>query len=325
MAASDLYQKLYNQTQVQLAKKLDATEMEIAKRYGEVLVSCRRKLERFYEKYAQQDGVLSNADKTTVARLSALQDSIEEILKKKIPTINTYTKKLTGEMYEESFFRHAYAIDQSGGMSLSWGLVPEHAVEAAVKGAYDTFAKSRNLAIAQAKAVRQIRQEISLAMTRGDSYEKLAARIGKAIGCNVVNGKVRYGRCGAAAWSMEVARTEGQRVLVEGQSAAYEKAKDLGCQIEEVWDATLDARTRPEHATLDGKAKDDPDKGWMVESLGSYVSAPLHSGVASFDINCRCRIRAQVVGFPPDQRYVRGDGVKPYQTYKQWAASKKRS
>jgi len=191
-------------------------------------------------------------------------------------------------------------------------------VEAAVKGTYDTFAKSRNLAVAQAKAVRLIRREISLATIRGDNYEKLASRIGKAIGCNVVGGKVRYGRCGAAAWSMEVARTEGQRVLVEGQTAAYDRARELGCDIEIVWDATLDARTRPAHGALDGKVQDDPEKGWWVESLGKYVSAPLHSGVAAFDVNCRCRKRAQVKGFPPDERYVRGDGVVPYQTYQEW-------
>lgn len=63
---------------------------------------------------------------------------------------------------------------------------------------------------------------------------------------------------------------------------------------EEVWDATLDARTRPEHAMLDQQVKDEEHGGWYVPRLSKYVSAPLHSGDPSFDLNCRCRVTARV-------------------------------
>ena len=40
--------------------------------------------------------------------------------------------------------------------------------------------------------------------------------------------------------------------------------------------------------------------------------------MAGSDADCRCRIRDEVKGYPPKERYARGDGIKPYQTYDQW-------
>ncbi len=81
---------------------------------------------------------------------------------------------------------------------------------------------------------------------------------------------------------------------------------------EEVWDATLDARTRPEHAMLDQQVKDEEHGGWFVLRLGKYVSAPLHSGDPSFDLNCRCRVTARV-------RYLQDEKtINAQYTYKEW-------
>lgn len=68
-----------------------------------------------------------------------------------------------------------------------------------------------------------------------------------------------------------------------------------------IWDAPLDKKTRVEHGALDGQAKNKERNGWIVLSIG-LVRAPLQSGVASFDINCRCRIRGQVKGYPSKKK-----------------------
>ncbi|WP_320130260.1 phage minor head protein [uncultured Sphaerochaeta sp.] len=319
--ARDLYTRLYGNTQVELAKLMDEGELEIVRQYGIVLQQCRDKLDRIYKTYSK-DGKLNNAAMSKANRLTSLQDDIEAILKEKVPSVTEYTRDLTEEMYKASFYRHAYIIDQAGGMSLSWGLVPRVAVERAIKGKYDKFAKSKMLSMPQKEAIAAIRKDLGQAIIRGDSYPVLAKRIANHIGVDVKRAKAIYGNKGMAAWSITVARTEGQRVLVEGQDAAYEKARELGCDVIAIWDATLDGRTRAAHAALDGQERNEAKGGWDVPGIG-VVSAPLHSGVASFDVNCRCRLRSQVKGYPPGERYIRGDGITAYQTFEQWEVTQK--
>ncbi len=314
--ASSLYDTLYKKAQVELAKILQNEESSIIKLYGTALYEIRKILKELYDKYAE-DGKLTNAQMTKYNRLKSVQDQVESILKKKLKEVDSLTKLLTKEQYQEAFYRHAYAIDQAGGMALNWGLIPEQAVEEAMKSPFSKLASSKALSQSRTETVEKIRQEIGLSIIRGDSYEVLANRIDSILGVTVSGNKATYTGKGASYRSLMVARTEGQRVLVDGHEKATAQAREMGCNIETIWDATLDGRTRPSHAALDGKPKDDPDKGWFVPEIG-WVSAPLHSGVASFDINCRCRTRDQVKGYPPQERYVRGDGIKPYQTYAQW-------
>ncbi len=318
--AQKLFDRLYKEAQVELAKILEGAERLIIKYYGTALSQCRRTLMSIYKKYGS-DGKLSNADMSKYNRLSRLQDDISSILKEQLVTVDDMIYRLTGSQYQEAFYRHAYIIDQAGGMSLSWGQIPQDAVKVVVESSLSKLAKSKTLALARQGSVDKVRAELALSVIRGDSYEKLAQRISDVLGVRIEDGKrYRYLDKGAAYRSMTVARTEGQRVLVAGQQAAYDRAKELGCEFDRIWDATLDGRTRPEHAELDGKTMDMEHQGWYVPSIG-WVSGPLHSGVARFDINCRCRVVSQIKGLPPTERYVRGDGVQPYQTYSEWKAS----
>lgn len=314
--ASRLYDQLYRQAQVELAGILQGEERSIIKLYGTALHDIRKILKNLYDKYSVE-GKLTNGEMSKYNRLANVQDQICRILQKNMKQVDSLTKRLTAEQYSEAFYRHAYAIDQVGGMALNWGLIPEEAVEAAIKSPFSKLASSKALAASREGTVDRIRQEIGLSIIRGDSYDVLANRISAVLGVSPKGAGAAFNGKGAAYRSLMVARTEGQRILVEGQMAATQKALELGCEIETIWDATLDSRTRPAHAALDGRPKDDPEKGWLVPEIG-YVTAPLHSGVASFDINCRCRTRDQVIGYPPSERYVRGDGIKPYQTYDQW-------
>lgn len=305
------FEEFYRPVQVALAKKLAADDRKVLALYGQVLREVRKKIEKLYGRYAKNDGKLDNADKSMADRLLSLNEDIQRIMNEKLPGIVDYQAKLTGEMYEESFYRHCWAIDKGGTMGLSFGMVPRKAVENAVKGSHDTFAKSR-LLLEKSNAVERLKEDVGLALIRGDSYQTLAGRIALHIGVDEQSmKKVRYLHKGMASWSMLVARTEGQRVIAEGQMDAYSKARELGCEIEVVWDATLDARTRPEHAALDQQVKDEAHGGWYVKRLGRYVSAPLHSGDPSFDINCRCRVTARV-------KYLKEGSAGEAYTYKEW-------
>ncbi|MBQ3729690.1 MAG: hypothetical protein II903_09335, partial [Spirochaetales bacterium] len=255
--ASRLYDRLYAQAQVELAKILQGEERSIIRLYGTALYDIRKILKDLYDKYSVE-GKLTNGEMSKYNRLANVQDQIEKILEKNLKQVDSLTKRLTAEQYSEAFYRHAYAIDQVGGMALNWGLIPEEAVEAAMKSPFSKLSSSKALKASREGTVDRIRQEIGLSVIRGDSYDVLANRISAVLGVSPKGTGAAFNGKGAAYRSLLVARTEGQRILVEGQEAATKKALDLGCDIETIWDATLDSRTRPAHAALDGRPKDDP-------------------------------------------------------------------
>ena len=174
------------------------------------------------------------------------------------------------------------------------------------------LADSPALAAARAGAINRVRNEITLSLVRGESYDKMSRRIGMVLGFNSDN---RFTGRGEAYRAMRIARTEGSRAMVQGQARTYEKARENEIEVEEYWDAALDDRTRAAHGRMDGKMR-GPDE--MFDTPVGKISAPLTSGVPAFDINCRCRIRGQIPGYPPETRYVRGEGLVPWISYEDW-------
>ena len=190
--------------------------------------------------------------------------------------------------------------------------MPTEAVESIVNSPLSKLADSPALAAARAGAINRVRNEITLSLVRGESYDKMSRRIGMVLGFNEDN---RFMGRGEAYRAMRIARTEGSRAMVQGQARTYQKARENEIEVEEYWDAALDDRTRAAHGRMDGK-KRGPDG--MFDTPVGKIPAPLTSGVPSFDINCRCRIRGQIPGYPPETRYVRGEGSVPWVSYEEW-------
>ena len=89
--------------------------------------------------------------------------------------------------------------------------------------------------------------------------------------------------------SLRIARTEGHRIQNESAYHAQLRAKEKGADIVKQWDATLDRRTRPSHAALNGMIV-EADEKFRSPETGNEALYPGEFGVASEDINCRCTI-----------------------------------
>lgn len=316
--ASDLFDELYKKNQTTLTRLQRNGEEKLVRAYAEALDEIRKNLKKIYRKY-QENGTLSNQDKTVYNRLKQLEDRIKDILNRKNIEIDELLETLTGEQYEEAFFRMAYAFDEGTGISWNWGLIPEEAVNEIVTSPLEKLFKSEAVRKARDGAFERIRKDLELAIIRGDSFQTLSRRIAKSIGVDNTGNGYSYGRRGLAAKAMTIARTEGMRALNAGHQRAYEEAEKNGIPLTIFWDATLDSRTRPSHGALDGQMKDEKNNGWYVPELGKFVSGPGQSGVASFDINCRCRTHASITGKLPGNRYIRSKSTsEPYQTYTEW-------
>jgi len=283
-----------------LEKRLSAYEREVILNYAEALKKIRLDIGKVYEKYAI-NGKLTNAEMSKYNRLAALEKQIVEDLSPAVRKSARLVDKMSKVEYEESFFWYAWTIDQSAGVALKWGLLNENAVAAAVANPLEKIALTR----LKQDGLIKIQRAVAQGLIRGESYPNMMKGIRDAINGN-------------AADAMRIVRTEGQRAQVLGQQANYEQAREIGVEVVDVWDATLDARTRPSHGELDGvKAKYRNGEPYWDNEVGE-VSGPMQSGVASFDLNCRCRIRGEIEGYGPKVRRIRGEGIVPYKTYKEW-------
>ncbi len=312
-----LFDELYKDIQVDLFNQIAETEREIIKSYRVALESVQQELSELYRKYSK-NGELFWTEMNRYNRLSKLEKAIRTQLQSQLLNIDRQIERRTKEAFEESFLRHAWAIDQDSGFPQSWGNVSNEMVEKAVYNPLSKLSDSKAMATARAGTIGKIRNEITLSLVRGESYYKMSQRIGKVMGFNK-NG--RFTDSGAAYKSLRIARTEGARVQVQGQEAAYERARELGIEVEEVWDATLDSKTRASHGQMDGRKR---GKDGMFDSPVGKIPGPLQSGIASFDIQCRCTVRGQIPGYPPQQRWSEGDGEIPWVNYEEWQKGLKR-
>lgn len=273
------------------------TERELLRNYKIALDDIRGKLALLYERYSV-NGELTFAEMSKFNRMASLEKQIVEIMSPALKANAKLAERLKLVEYEESFYRTAWAIDQHTGVALRWGLLSPDQIREAVANPLEYLAERG----VKEKTLLRVRREITQGLIRGDSYPHMMRGVKAAIN-------------ESAASSMRIVRTEGQRAAVMGQQAQYSKAEDLGVDVVEVWDATLDDRTRPSHGALDGKEKDKEAGGWHT-SIG-LVAGPLQSGDPAFDIHCRCTVRPEVKGFEPKGR--RPKEIGEYETFEKWA------
>ena len=292
---------LSKSVQAALDKIQSAAEREMLGNYRAVLEEFRGQLASLFERYSA-DGILTHAEMTRYNRLLRMEADFTERLGAVLAENKKTLSKLTGAEYEESYFRNAWAIEQSTGAALKWGALNEATIKAATE--------SELLQLANAeltlKAKIQLRRTIVQGLLRGSSYQQMARDLKEFTG--------------KLAWeNLRIARTEAHKAAVKGQLDNYDSAPD-GLELKRIWVATLDDRTRPDHGTMDGVAADAEG---MFHTPWGPVTGPGIEGPAEEVINCRCRVRAEVEGLPaPAIRRIRDEGVQEYTTYTDWVKKK---
>jgi len=280
----------------------------------------RATLTRLYEQYGVT-GEFTKAQATQFLRNSRIEQQVVGILGK---TIDESQELITESMkvsFDEGFFRTGWAVDQAAGASLGWGTFSDSAVRAAVgiggdAGELEGLLSEREInrhkrilddAFANySKDTRKwISRDIRNGVIKGESIQKISKRLNDSA--------LMHSKNSADA----IARTETLRATGIGNQIGYDQAREKGVNIREVWDATLDNRTRPDHAAADGTVKDN-ESGLFSVPWGD-VPGPRRSGIPGQDINCRCESVSEVEGYSPDVRRQREAGIEPYQTFGTWA------
>ena len=295
---------LEEQALIRLMKREAEYERYVAATLRQALNEIRVEMSKIYEKYAV-DGILSKANMTRYNRYTAMESNIIKRLDPAVRANLATIKRLTPEQYEAAFFEAAWAIDNTSGLRLNWGIINTDAIKAAF--AIDDPANiymSEALKRYSIEARRQIRMALNNGLAQGKSYTAMMKDIKDALN------KTNYE-------AMRIIRTEGQGAISAGTADAYDRALEDGVDGSMVWSSTLDDRTRDQHRDMDGQVRDAD--GLFHFPNGETAPYPCWEGLSAENrINCRCKIRMEIAGYSPQLRRTRDQGVIPYQTYGDW-------
>ncbi|MDW7673188.1 MAG: phage minor head protein [Bacillota bacterium] len=284
-----------------IGKLTEEVAKEIVQAYARSLKKIRAELAVIYAKYGidskitwsemQKYNRMANLEKQVIAELKTLTGKNAQSLKKGLAGI-----------YEESFYRTAFSLESAVQTKLAYGLINPKVIQASIQNPISGLTLNERLAKNRNDIIIRIRQELTQGLIQGESYQRMAKRFKDALENDAVK-------------AVRVAKTEGHRVQQEGLAQSLEHAENQGLRTRKRWVSTLDSKTRDSHQALDGKAA---DKDGYFRIRGRAAQYPGGFGVAEEDINCRCTIRIEIVGFETTTRRVRGEGVIPYTTYNEW-------
>lgn len=234
------------------------------------------------------------------ALLNQLEQSTAELkkgLKKRITGHLIDTGKIA---YNELF----YEVESKNG-AINFALLKDDELKTIIETPVANFKLSDRLndgVVEKLKA--NIKDDLTRIFLSGASYPKAAARLAE-------QGYSSYRR------AMMITRTEAGRVQAITRQKSQIEAEKLGIDFEKQWVATLDKRTRHNHAELDG-VKVNPDGYFHIN--GHKTKQPHMFGIASEDISCRCRtISVLVDEIEQMQRRVNETGkIVEYKNYRDW-------
>ncbi len=288
---------------------LNRYSREIVKAYKEALADVQKEIADMFEKYGEE---VKYSDMAKFNRLTNIEKRIAERLNKLNGTVTKTTASAIKDQYQYWFYRSGFALETSTLVRLGFGILPEIAVKAALLNPLLKVNWNGRQKRHIQELIRTTDTVISQGLLRGHGYAKIARNLRK-----------RSDICKRK--SLGIIQTETHRVSELGKHDAFNRAsksaKKLGFEIEKVWVATIDKKTRDDHVKMDGDVADKD--GLFHFPNGGETTAPGNSGIAEEDIGCRCTTVAQVKGFEPS---IRKNNITKemmsYKTINEWMADR---
>ncbi|MED4820493.1 phage minor head protein [Bacillus atrophaeus] len=274
--------------------------------FAQRLKEINQQIAALYAKYSR-DGQLSMADVNKYNRFKKEMERMTEESSKAFKTILTIVEAMAAKQFLENYMRSAYLYEMEAAVSLGFSIPTVEVIKQAILNPIAELTLSALYKRHRDDYVRQIQISVAQGIQAGEDYSKIARRIERT---------TEFARRKAR----DVARTETHRVQVSARLQSAEKASKKS-NLEKMWNATLDLKTRSGHRKLDGKTVER--NGLFKSIYGGIGPAPGHMNNAKDDINCRCTIAFKVNGILPDTRRARkrGNGageIISYQTYEEW-------
>ena len=291
----------------------DSLEKKINKEYQRAYKDMLKKLKKLSKDFQKQDKI--NKKTMSDEDYKAWRQKVARRAKWISDMIKSYSDRLTDadlkavenikqalpEVYAEGRDYGTWQVERAGHIDTNYALTDPDAVRAGVIGDY----MQPNPDIP--KDERWNKQKVTNAITQG---------ILQGEDMNAVAKRLRQVTDMDRSASIRNARTWTGCAQEQGKDDAYRRARDMGCDIENIWISTIDMKTRHSHRRLDTERKEIDAKF----SNGLRFPCDMQGKPAEV-YNCRCRMGCVVKGIPFDM----SDRVMDIgsMTYEEWHKGKK--
>lgn len=266
-----------NKAEKEVAKKTLDDEKQMLADIKKVYEDARKETRKNIEALASRSD-LQNAQsivyqmKYQVAIDKQIGGILDKLNKNQYETVEAYLK----DCYNNGFVGSMYAL-KSKGIPLAVPVNQKQVIKAMNNNSKLSVPLYTRLQEDIGRMKKDIQQYVSRSVIQGKTWMEIAD--GVANGMNSPFNR-------AHNLTVRIARTEGHKIQEQATWDALMEAKDAGADVVKQWDATLDDRTREEHAEVDGQIReiDEPfDVG------GEQIMMP-GEGSAENCINCRCHM-----------------------------------
>lgn len=286
---------------------IEETEKKIRKEYAQAEKEIDKKLNDFLSKFEAEDEAmrqkLADGEITkdyyrkwrttrmaTGQRWEALRDEIAEDMANANGLARSTINGHAADVYAVNRNFATYQIESEAKINTSFTLYNRRAVEDLMNNDESLLPAPRKGSDAwkamMDKDLRWNQQKINSSLIQGllqgDSIPEIRDRLLNVVGMNETS-------------AMRSARTMMTYVQNLAREDSYEELEKKGIELETVWVATLDDRTRHSHRLLHGEVKGDDGK----YSNGLRFPADPAGDPAEI-YNCRCTELSHVKGFPID-------------------------
>lgn len=301
-------------------EQLEETEKELVVLYTILLAALLKSAKKYLEKHDKQDKkMLLRFEKGEITK-KELEDwrtmtfttgrawkKFEKAFTAETTSTNAEAMKVVREQLKKTFELNAnytaYQIETKARIVDVFDLVDKPTIERIMKQRPDLFPQpSVNVAIDQLWNRKQLNSAILQGILNGESIPKIAKRLSEVA---IKDYKV----------AVRNARTATTGAENGGRVYSYEKAEEMGIELEQEWLATLDGRTRHSHRQLDGeKIK----VGGTFSNGCKFPGDP--DGAPSEIMGCRCTLVAALKGIDNSHNERMTSMMT---SYEDWKAGKK--
>lgn len=284
---------------------IDELEKKIRKEYEQANKEVQQKVDNYFARFKVKDakkqaevlaGTLSQKDyeewRYGQMCVGERWKDLKDQLAKDYVNVNNIARS-TAEGYAPEVYalNHnfaAYQVQHDAKMDISWTLYNREAVEYLMRddpqllpflGTHSPTAEKLRERMDLLWNRQHINSAITQGILQGEPIPKIAKRLERVTNMNT-------------AAAVRNARTMMTSAENKGRQDAYNRLKEKGIDLQEVWMATLDGRTRHSHRALHGTYK-DPKSGEYANGL-RYPGDPM--GEPEEIYNCRCCEIAEVEG-----------------------------
>lgn len=282
----DDFEKQVNETVDELFKEAEQKHTDVLREYKKSLDEVRNIVAVIFTKYAV-DGKLTYADLVKYNRLNTVIDHVKSELKNLGSLENKEVNKNLGDVFQESYYRHAFMLESGMSIGIDFTLLKPEFVKEVVGFNWSGVPFSERIWANQDQMLRNLRTELTQGVISGEDWTKVSRRFAKVFDTSAYNSKRLF-------------VTESARVISSAQSKIYE---DSGVVDQIMWLSTLDSSTSKICQSRDGKK-------WSINE--DYPKPPAHP-------NCRSTLLPLIDGHEVKKRKDnQTKDIIPFQNYKEW-------